>query len=151
MKTIQLSAGYEAVVDDGDYEWLSQWKWSMSGRYGIRKENKTTIFMHVLIHGVKQGHVVDHINGNQLDNRRVNLRFATRSQNTQNMRKRKPHSSIYKGVSFYTATGKWESYLETRGRKIRIGYFDTERTAALAYDLWAKDMFGDFACTNFLL
>src|SRR5689334_16735192 len=108
-KLIPLTRGQSAIVDDTDFEWLSQWKWCAlpthrkDGYYAVRRtpnSNGKLLFMHKFILGAttNQG---DHINGNKLDNRRDNLRPATRKQNLFNRCKpnrKKPQTSQYKGV-----------------------------------------------------
>ena len=87
--------GKYTVVDDEDYEWLNQWNWSAvstwrkNGGYAMRRDNKLgkSILMHRLILGVPEGVEVDHVNGNGLDNRRSNLRIASRTQAMANRRR----------------------------------------------------------------
>src|SRR4030067_2579990 len=95
MKKIPLSRGMVTLVDDLDYEWLSQWKWYAArggatfyaGRSLPRSaEGRGAVWMHRLILSVPPGIDVDHRNGNGLDNRRINLRSCNRSQNACNMR-----------------------------------------------------------------
>jgi hypothetical protein len=101
--------------------------------------------MHRLFAGAP-GMDVDHINGNGLDNRRCNLRPATRSQNNMNRAKRRGVSK-FKGVS--PKRGKWRAYLKTGKKQHNLGVFESEYDAARAYDVKAKEMFGEFARVNF--
>lgn len=153
MREIQLSKGKTAIVDDADYDWLSQWKW----RYGFKgypkahiwndeRTKRRTIEMHRLIMGEPAGLQVDHINGDPLDNRRENLRLATNAQNQMNRRKTNG-TSQFKGVSFYS--GKWHAYIERDGIKRKLGTFTNEIDAAQVYDKNAKELFGAFARLNF--
>lgn len=143
-----------ALVDDEDYEYLSQWKWcAMKAKhtfYAVRgasiESKSTTIFMHWDVMG---GKGIDHKDHNGLHNWRYNLRFCTQGQNLMNLSKRKNTSSTYKGVSFNNQTSKWQAYIQIKGRKIHIGYFIPEIEAALAYDARAKELFGDWAYLNF--
>ena len=97
---------------------------------------------------------IDHINGIRDDNRIENLRECTRSQNSANAPKRKSYdgkitSSKYKGVYWYKRYQKWKAQIGKDGKMIHLGYFDSERDAAKAYDSKAKELFGEFAAVNF--
>lgn len=148
MKRIPLTKGKYAFVDDADYEWLNQWKWcyQQSGyavRYAYRP--KRQIYMHKLILPSKKPLVSDHIDGNSLNNQRINLRTCTHRQNSWNSVKRKKGQSKYKGVTW---SFKGSTYL-TQVNYTRIGIFKNEIHAAIAYDLWAKDIYREYAKTNF--
>lgn len=116
MKTIPLSRGLVALVDDCDYEWLSKYRWCAA--YGSHRlfyartssprnggESKK-IYMHRLIMNPPPGMTVDHINHNSLDNRRSNLRILTHSQNIANSRVSTKNKSGYRGVH-KNKSGKW--------------------------------------------
>ncbi len=98
-----------------------------------------------LILQTPKGLIADHKNHNTLDNRRRNLRNATRSQNMWN-RKRTCEKSKYKGVSM--AEDKWQAQLRFNDKRVRNKACKTEREAALLYNKWAKEFFGEFACLN---
>ncbi len=91
---------------------------------------------------------VDHINGNRLDNRKCNLRLATRSQNLQNSRKRTGCSSRFKGVNWLGQNKRWRARIKVFGKEIALGCFISELEAAEAYNKAAKEHFGDFAKLN---
>jgi hypothetical protein len=149
MKRIPLSKGYFALVDDTDYEWLNQWRWIYNGGYAARRDYQNSggkmIYMHVLIADTPSGLKTDHINRNKLDNRRCNLRGCSSKQNMWNKGRRVDSKSGYKGVSWHKTSKMWQCYV---GRQF-IGVFKDPQHAALAYDLWAKDVFGEYAVTNF--
>lgn len=91
MKLIPLSRGKCAIVDDGDYDSLSKFKWSCChGIYAKRATERNgkhrTIYMHRQILGLKHGECADHVNGNGLDNRRSNLRKCDHRQNPMNQK-----------------------------------------------------------------
>lgn len=102
-------------------------------------------YLHRLI--LADAAIVDHINGNGLDNRRINLRSCTRAQNSRNMRAPLLGSSRYKGVRQFA--GKWRASIRLSGTRIHLGTFATEEEAALAYDAVAAEHYGDFAFLNF--
>ena len=153
MKEIKLTRGLVALVDDEDYEFLSQRHWYAAKRkktYYARTDKmvnwKTTkTYMHRLILNTPKGMQTDHIDHNGLNNQRHNIRICT---NTQNRRNVSSHGrSKYLGVSF---NGKHIRAQITIGDKyIHLGYFKTEEDAARAHDIKAKELFGEFANLNF--
>ena len=160
MKKIQLSQGKVAIVDDDDFEWLSEWKWyahkhwntfyvwrSTNTKLG---EKRKTIQMHRLILGLQRGDgkIVDHINHNGLDNRKCNLRIVTNSQNCMNQRPAKNFSSKYKGVSWRTSRKKWRAQIKLNKKTIYLGGFNSEEDAARAYNRKAIELFGEYAFLN---
>ena len=150
---IELTRGKFAVVDGGDYEWLSQRKWRYDRGYatcsGSRVTgNRSSIKMHRVILGLKEGEICDHINGDGLDNRRCNLRKATASQNAQNSCKPRTNSSGYMGI-VGLKWGKWGTRIRCDGRDLFLGVFDTKEEAARAYDAAAVELHNEFATTNF--
>lgn len=92
----------------------------------------------------------DHIDGNGLNNQRSNLRPSDRFQNAHNRGKHAPTSSSYKGVSWHGQTGKWRARIMDHNRPVSLGLHPDEAVAALAYDIAAKERFGEFARLNFL-
>jgi len=158
-RRIPLSRGKYAKVDVEDYERLARYNWyakkSHGTFYAVRTEknkgrSKSRI-MHREIMGEAEGFVVDHINHDGLDNRRANLRLATRSQNQWNIPKnsRIKSTSKYKGVRKRRISKPFSADITVEGRKIHLGDFAEEVEAARAYDEAAKKYFGEFACLNF--
>lgn len=141
------NAGLVALVDDEDFEWLSQWNWTAvsthrkNGGYAVRVENGRMILMHRQILEALDGTEVDHVNGQGLDNRRSNLRFATRQQGLANRSVFKSNRSGFKGVHFDPNAGKW--------KMVFSAHFDSAEEAARVYDQLARLVFGKFAKTNF--
>ena len=134
MKAILLSKGKVAIVDDGDFEWLSKWKWC----YAIPGYAKRAgdIKMHRVILerlGYKDFHSCDHKNGAGLDNRRKNLRPCTHQQNMLNKRKYKNNTSGFAGVGL--DRGKWTARLTCKGKVTYLGSFDTPEKASAAYEV----------------
>lgn len=137
------------LIDDEDLILISKYKWYESNGYAV-SATRPIIRMQRLIMKPLKGQVVDHINGNRLDNRRKNLRICTQHQNIMNQRTQNvPKTSVYKGVSYDAINKKWIAQTKYKQKGIWIGRFKVERHAALAYDLWAKDLFGEYAKLNF--
>jgi hypothetical protein len=160
VKEIQLTQGYVALVDDCDFDYLNQWKWSAHlVKCGVSKKpyavrgtfDNKTINIHRQILNAPKGACVDHINGDTLDNRRINLRLCTIQQNCFNQRKvRRKTSSKYKGVCLIKENHKWISSIKFNHKQILIGVYFTEQMAALQYNIKAKEFYGDFAYLNVL-
>lgn len=162
-KVIPLTKGAEAIVDDEDFERVSQFKWSLGG-HGDFKCARRHIYspyingkrvsrgerMHKFILGIPPGRkvIVDHINRNALDNRKSNLRVTDFHGNNRNRRPLKNKSSQYKGVSYYKRDSAWTASIRVNGKGIRIGKYDSEIDAANAYDKAALEHFGEFAYLN---
>ena len=147
MKIITLNHDKETIVDDDDYEFLSQFKWHVIRNYA--KRGKDGMLMHRVIMGLGKGdqREVDHINGNRLDNRRCNLRICDSVGNNRNCSMQKNNKSGYKGVRYYYK-GKWRAEIQIFGRTIHLGCFADKKDAARAYNEAAKKYFGEFARLN---
>lgn len=146
---LPLTDGQFAVIDIEDGALIGRYRWSpfvSSGNtYAIRKDHGRVFLMHREVLGLEHGNplVGDHIEtGNTLDNRRSNLRVATRAQNSRNRTVRSESRTGVKGVRFESRTGKWTA----RIKHIHLGTFITKREAVEAYNRSAIEHFGDFAC-----
>jgi len=158
MKEIPLSQGLVALVDDDMFEELSKYNWHASKHrntfYAIRNLEiypglRTTVKMHRQVKRALTGELIDHWNGNGLDNQLGNLRVASSSQNSANKRMlEKGRKSRYKGVSWHKQHGKWYACIFNK-KQIFLGLHTDEVEAARAYDRKAIELFGEFAQTNF--
>jgi HNH endonuclease len=97
----------------------------------------------------KKGEVVDHINGDTLDNRRSNLRICTNRQNLLNRKKPSNNTSGFVGVHWNKQKNKWHTRINDRGHNYHVGYFDKPEFGALAYDWAASILYGEYARLNF--
>jgi hypothetical protein len=163
MEIIKLNRGYEALVDDEDFERVNQFRWFITiNGYASRtinfksgpQETKTQK-MHRFILNVPDDMETDHINHNRLDNRKCNLRICTKSENQHNAKVRKDSISGYKGVSQRNNSiyrkKPWRAYITYKGKPKHIGYYRTALEAAIAYNMMAKEYFGEFAYLNKVL
>jgi len=153
MIRLELTQGFFTVLDDEDAATIATWRWKImrsGGKlYASRTSGKTTVLMHREI----MGHppcLIDHINGDGLDNRRSNLRLASASENQWNRAKgTAPSTSKYKGVYWNKEKCAWQAQIRIPGdRNLYIGRFDTEQAAADAYDARVRDLRGEFGVTN---
>lgn len=154
MKAIPLTKGYVTIVDDEDYDFLMQWRWTVvidrSGRvYATRHARKhegkpSSRRMHMVICGTRNGFETDHKNGDTLDNRRSNLREATRIQNMRNRALHRNNTSGHKGVVWVPKVGKWQARININKLRINLGFFVEKEAAAAAYLSRAEIEFGEF-------
>lgn len=146
MKKIPLTQGKFAIVDDEDFEFLSQWNWYYLNGYAVRSFKGSKILMHRVINKTPDYLQTDHINRNRLDNRKINLRNATVSENQTN-RLSLYNTTGYRGV-FRGKGGAWRVRIQVKGEKINIGSFKSIKEAAIAYNKKALEIYGDFAVLN---
>jgi len=160
MKRIPLTKGFFAIVDDTDFDSLSQFKWhaTRNRRTGnvyanttIYKDRALTTSMHRMILGLKFGdkRTGDHRNHDTLDNRRSNLRIATDWQNKFNRGKTRKNKSGFKGVSWEKCCRKWRACIALPGpkrRTVHLGLFVNPKDASIAYQEALKKIAGEFAC-----
>jgi hypothetical protein len=157
---VPLTRGQWAVIDIEDASavltrrwWALKWSKRVPGFYAVayvgRKLNGNPLaeFLHRFILGARSSHLVDHRDGNGLENRRFNLRVCDHANNRQNGRRlRSDNSCGFKGV--YRREEGWSAQIFSRGKHHSLGTFPTAEDAARAYDEAAVTLFGEFAATN---
>lgn len=154
---MRVGRDHVALVDAADLGLVNRWKWKPllghnSKVYAVRSTARGAVYMHRVILRTADGFETDHINGNGLDNRRANLRLATRGQNKANMGKptvARGSSSRFKGVHRDKRGVKWVAQIRIDGHTTHLGTFERELDAARAYDKAAHSAWGSYAFLNF--
>lgn len=150
MAEIKLTSGDTVLISDCDFDRVSKYKWSYKkykNQTYVRRSTahgKPILLHHFIIGTPDKGKVVDHVNGNGMDNRRENLRFATRSQNAMNA-KGKAGSKSPKGVSYCKTNKRYRARITLEGKTVFLGFHDTKKKAVNAYKKAAFHYFGEFA------
>jgi hypothetical protein len=155
IKTAQTRSDFKrqwlVMVDDEDYEFLSKFNWQVD-KYNTVQTHKTDKINNTLIHRLimnpPNGVEIDHIDGNRLNNRKSNLRFATSSQNKINRGPRKDNTSGFKGVSLNKKLNKYGVRLMIDGKYKHLGLFNNKIEAAKVYNENALKYYGEFAWLN---
>lgn len=163
MKEIPVISNYKespafAIVDDEDYERVSQYRWRATGRnykgrrclypFSYVHSFGYTVAMHRVIMPAPKGFITDHINGDRFDNRRSNLRVCSKAENCQNRKRSITNSdNKYKGVHKHGR--KYLARIMAHGEKMDLGSYQNEILAAAVYDEAAIKYHGQFARTNF--
>jgi len=156
MKTIKLTQGKFAIVDDDMFEFLNQWKWyfdthgyAARRQYIIGKKGKSKkLYIHRVIMNNPKNMKVDHINGDKLDCRKENLRVCSHSLNLANRGKTIKNTSGFKGVGFRKDRNKWRAYIKVDYKYIHLGDFSNVSEAAIAYNKASEKYFGEFGYQN---
>lgn len=140
------------TVDDDDYVLLSSFAWRTDSGYALTGSGKNRLFMHRAVLWPPNGFVVDHIDGNKLNNTRQNLRVCRPHENSRNRRKSRIGSSGYHGVTHYKANGlkKWGAelyYRSEEGHRVHkhFGFFKTRKEAHMAYVNGSRCVFGEYS------
>lgn len=139
------------VVDQDGFDVASSYSgtWcSERGKYAILTDRWKTVRLHRAIMNAPVFYLVDHINGDGLDNRKFNLRLATESQNLAKSKLLSTNTSGYRGVYFNSGVKKWHAQIKFEGKRINLGLHTNKEDAALAYNEAARKYFKEFAFQN---
>jgi hypothetical protein len=161
---IPLTRGQHALIDVDDFDRVTVYKWNAVptpkaatsaiqpyyARRSARLPRPHNRHMHQEIMPPPPGMFVDHRDGNPLDNRKKNLRLATRKQNNVNVPRPLKTQGRFKGTALDRRSGKWRGQIQNDGQKIHLGMYSTEEEAALAYNRAAREFFGEFATLNLI-
>jgi hypothetical protein len=164
MKSVELSRGQVAIVDDEVFDAVSQWKWHInsegyviSNLRRLRHSGKPGLLVKIYLHrwvlesfyNIRAGGLqIDHINGDKTGNRLVNLRIVTNQQNQFNAKRRSTNTSGYKGVSYDKKLKKYRAYITINGKLLRLGDYLTAQEAANAYNAAAIEYHSEYARLN---
>lgn len=155
VRELPLTRGQVALVDAEDYDrCVVRGSWQLrlakhtmyATRWMTRNGRNVAEQLHAFLTGWP---LVDHINGNGLDNRRCNLRPANYSQNGGNRRVHKATLSGFKGVTLHAQSGRWRARINAGDRLRSLGLYADPAEAARAYDRAATEVFGEYALLNF--
>ncbi len=148
MRNLTAKNGEQIIVDDEDYGPLALFRWRVDHLgYVVREsgiKNKP-IRLHRFLLGHPKNQVVDHINGNTLDNRKSNLRACSTKENVRNSKTPKNNTSGYKGVTWKPSKNKYRAFIKVDRKQIHLGYFDDPQKAHEAYKVAAVEHHGEFA------
>lgn len=136
------------MIDTEDLPKLQGHKWYQHMGYARARGTDGEIHLSHVILPCPEGYFVDHINRDKLDNRKSNLRIATRSENNANRRSFKNSTSQYKGVHWNKKSSLWEAAIRKEGKQVSLGMYESELAAASAYNDYARKLWGDFAVLN---
>ncbi len=152
---VMSTKGESIQIDEEDFPKVSARRWYVVQPDGkksyamSRGRDGKTVYLHRLVMDVGPGEEIDHKNGDGLDNRKHNLRIATRQQNCANTPPQPSNTSGFKGVYWRKERRSWVALIQVNRRQRYIGSFRSKEDAARAYDRVAHDVFGEFAYLNF--
>lgn len=146
---VNAKQGY-AIVDK-EFAWLDKYKWLLSNGYAKTTTERRGITkgMHRFVLGDKANYEIDHINNDKLDNRSANLRHCTHHQNTLNQAGKRNNPIGFKGITFHKKAQKFTAQIIYKGSSYYLGLHKTAEEAAIAYDIKAKELHGEYAKLNF--
>jgi len=158
MKEIPLTQGKVALVDDEDYEELSQHKWCAHWGGCCFYATRTVIengvrrvvpMQRAILKGISKDVSIDHANRDGLDNQKKNLRACSAADNSHNQIKYRTNSTGYKGVTIHKKSDKFQAQIKINNHNVYLGLFADPIDAAFAYSVAAILLHGEFARTSF--
>lgn len=147
MAVIETSKGHQIFIDEDKVDELSSRKWCLSNGYPSARINKSLVYLHRYLMQPRDGQVVDHINGNKLDNRVENLRVCSVKDNSRNRSGVKTRSG-HKGIIWDKFNKKWLAAITVDRKYHNLGRFLEKEQAIEAYNRAAVKYFGEFAWLN---
>ena len=153
---ITLTQGHEAIIDAADVPLVQVKNWYAAVKSntvyargeGGNATKRHRVFIHNVIMGNSKGLFVDHIDGDGLNNRRCNMRLATRAQNMRNQKKNSRNTSGLKGVSFDKRREKWYAKIKLNRIEKFLGYFASPEEAHAVYFAASRELHGEFGRTE---
>lgn len=150
-----LTCGAALLVDEDDEALARAFRWRLDHkgyphRITWKDRRRVKLSLHRIIAAAVSGQLVDHRDGDPLNLTKQNLLLCNYSENGANMRRsRNQQRGLFKGVVKNATNGKWRAKLKHLGKWVSLGSYDTAEQAARAYDIGARNHFGDFAALNF--
>jgi len=152
---IITKCGSAILFDELDYDLVSSRKWRVQKRSKkdgaqpakvISGKSPDIVSLHDILMNPKQGFIVDHIDGNPLNNQRGNLRVCTQAENACNRKTYKNNKSSVKGIYWMPRQNAWAARITKSGKRLFLGYYKKLEDAAKAYKNAADNLHGEFAC-----
>jgi hypothetical protein len=145
---VKIHNNVKILIDKEDWEKYKMMKWFLWGEgYIVCKPDYRKfqiIYLHRLIMNAPKGKDVDHINGNTLDCRKINIRICNRSQNSMNQRLKSNNTSGYKGVTWSKSANKWIAQITFNYKHLYLGIFETKEEAYTVYCEASKRYHGSY-------
>lgn len=157
MEEIKINKGFVVLIDKENLNKIMNMKWYVVKKGSIYyaahtyyyKGKSKRLYMHRYLMDETNPKIhVDHINGNGLDNRKLNLRSVTAIENGRNRGKQSNNKSGYKGVYWNKQKNKWHSVLRHMGKKIHLGFYDDAKSASESYYKKAKEIWSSSDLTR---
>lgn len=145
---IKLTQNKYCIVDKHEFDSLNKYKWYYNNGYALRRDGKKSLFLHRYLLKAKKGQIVDHINGNRLDNRLCNLRFVTMKQNNQNRSYQKRNKTKVRGLTYRPKIKKYEVNIFSNSCAYYLGLYKDKYLAMLIYSIVALELFGNYTRFN---